>query len=145
MIIRQTKISDFTQIEVLVKRFFDESIGLFGFDISSENVLALIQHNYKTSFVAELEGAPIGIIGGVIETGVGTNDKIFHEVIWYVNEEYRRYGIKLLHHLEKWCRENEIKFVVMCNMGNLNDEKLERVYKSFGYKLFEKQYIKEVS
>ena len=144
MIIRKGTLEDLKKVKHLVASFFNESVGKYGFECNDESLLVLMRTLQPNSFVIEKDNKVIGVIAGSIETAMATNDKMFHEIIWYVDKIHRRYGIKLLRHCEKYYKENGIKFIIMCNMGNLNDEKLERFYTKMGYNLFEKQYIKEL-
>ena len=143
MNIRKIHINDYDFISSLVREFFDESIGKYGFSINDDQVRQMVVAAESSSFVAEHDGKVVGVIGGLVENGIGTTDKLYREIIWYVNENYRTCGVRLLKHCEAWCKENNIKHMVVCNMGNLNDSKLERFFNRCGYELFEKQYIKE--
>ena len=93
-------------------------------------------------FVMEKDGKIIGVIAGNFVQFPTSDFKVFQEIIWYVLPEYRKHGIKLFRETEKHCKSIGIQAVIMGNMANLNNDKMDKFYKSQGYKTLEVQWVK---
>jgi hypothetical protein len=106
--IRQATANDVTQIVELGRRWLRESpIN----DITADNpkwatdtANMLVSAPYARTFVAERDGAIIGMIGFVVLPQIFSGELIAEELIWYVPREHRQGapGLKLL-----WAAEAE--------------------------------------
>ena len=145
MIVRKAKPKDFPQIELMVEEFMNSSLSAFGITIDKQVLDNLMIELADTSFV--LEDKPdeiIGILAGRINTETTSGNKIFQEVIWYVTESKRKYGLLLMKKLESYCKENGIKAILLNYIANSMPKKLARLYERMGYKYLESHYIKRI-
>lgn len=144
MIVRPVEEKDFDAILKLIREFQSESLDAYNLLCNDRIALSIMSKFLGNSFALEADGRIVGVIAGLIVTYPLNDEKIFHEHIWYVNEGYRRYGIKLYRRLEDHCRENGIKKIIMVCMANSKADKLEEFYKRLGYELLESHYIKTI-
>lgn len=97
-----------------------------------------------TSFVLEMEGKIVGVLGGMIANYPLNGELIYQELAWYVNKKYRLHGIRLFKVLEQFCHEKGIKKIGVTLMANSKAEKLEKFYERLGFTYLEKHYIKNL-
>jgi len=144
--IRLVETKDIDQLIPLVKAFYDESLSKYGFPMSEEVVKATIEHHIKneSGLVLEIDNKVVGTIAGQFVELMGSGQKVFQEVIWYVLPEYRKYGLKLFDETEEHCKRIGMSAIIMGYMGNLNCEKMDRFYKRHGYEPLEVQWIKKL-
>ena len=103
----------------------------------------MTQHcDNKSALVLVMEDKIAGVIAGQFVQFPTSDFKVFQEVIWYVLPAYRRHGLSLFHETEKYCKSIGIKAIIMGNMANLNNDKMERFYLGQHYKPMEVQWIK---
>jgi len=134
---------DMSELLPLVKSFYDESLKNYGFDFNEEALKSVIEsHCENNSGLVMVEDRIVGVIAGNFIQFPTSNIKIFQEVIWYVLPEYRKNGLRLFKETEKYCKAIGIQAVIMGNMANLNNDKMDRFYKSQGYSTLEVQWIK---
>lgn len=93
---------------------------------------------------------PIGIIAGYTTEALFTNQKVATEVMWWVYPEHRgrsRASIELLQAFEHWASMVGSSYVQMASLASLDDSRgiVEKIYKKFGYKTTEINYIKEIN
>ena len=139
--IRRTKQADLPEILKLVKEFHLESLNKYDLFLNEEVINKIMPAMVETSFVLEVNGEIKGVIAGFFDTHILDNEKLFHEVIWYVSKEYRGRGAGLLSEMEQYCRDKGVKYFVMINMGD-SDKVFSKFYKSQGFKKLETQWIK---
>lgn len=142
--IRTAVIEDMSELLPLVKRFYDESLKYYGFSFDEDVLKAIIKGHCeaKSGLVLVEDDKIVGTIAGNFVQFPTSNYKVFQEVIWYVLPEYRRHGIKLFKETEIYCKSIGVQAVVMGNMANLNNNKMDNFYKSQGYKMMEVQWLK---
>lgn len=142
--IRVAKITDIENTMPLVEAFYEESLKAFGLPLSKEVLTTIMtEHcNNQSALVMEEDGKIVGVIAGKFVQFPVSDYKVFQEVIWYVLPEHRKHGIRLFKESEKHCKSIGMQAVIMGNMANLNNEKMDRFYQSQGYKTLEVQWIK---
>lgn len=141
--VRLAEERDIEPVLGLLKEFHTESLNkynLFCDDTIARQTLKVL---YPTSFVLELEGKTVGVLAGQVATFPLNNELIYHEWVWFVNKKYRLHGISLYHKLEEYCKEKDIKKIIMITLAN-NADKLEKFYKRLGFTFLEKHFIKEL-
>ena len=86
----------------------------------------------------------VGILGGRLITDICSNLPAYEELIWYVRKEHRNCGMRLMYHMEDWCKKNNINRVIMSCMHNSKTEKLFKLYKRIGFEEMETRFIKQI-
>lgn len=142
--IRQATEEDIPKAFDLVHEFQKESMDDFGFSCDDSYLLDLMPKLVMTTLILEIDGEVRGLLTGVISNYVGNREPVYQEIMWFVSKKYRKYGIKLLQYLEKWCKERNINQIIMVCLGNHTEQALDKLYKSFGYRTLEVQYIKQL-
>ena len=142
--VRAVEEKDFEGVLQLLKEFQKESLDLYNLFCDEKIALSIMQKFLGYSFVLDDNGVIGGVIAGTIINYPLNNEKIYHEQIWYVNKTYRKYGIKLYLKLEQYCKQNNIKKIIMVSMANSKTQKLEEFYKRLGYTLLEQHFIKNL-
>ncbi|MFA5388877.1 MAG: GNAT family N-acetyltransferase [Candidatus Omnitrophota bacterium] len=140
--IRKATIADIDSAIDLLKEFQEESLAEYGIRIELNFAKEFVKTYVANSLVIEAEGKIVGVVSGIITDYPLDGSKIYQEAVWYVSKAYRKYGIKLLKHLEDKCRAEGIRHLVMVHLGNDIGEKIERFYLHNNFKYLEKHYIK---
>lgn len=140
--IRENKKEDKEFIIDLLQEFHQESLSEYGFKFQKEYVVENIEKRADLVLVLLVDNKLVGVIAGVIMDSPIDDSQYFQEVIWYVNKKYRRYGVKLLRHLEKICKDRGYMAVVMVSLANSMAKKLESFYSRCKYSKLETHYIK---
>ncbi len=142
--VRLAKIEDIEPVLLLLKDFHKESLSKYNVFCDDNVARVFMQKCVETSFVLEMEGKVVGILGGMITHYPLNDEKMYYEMVWYVDPKYRLHGVSLFHKLEDYCKEQGIKKIGMALMANSKATKLEKFYKRLGFELLEKHYIKSV-
>jgi GNAT superfamily N-acetyltransferase len=138
----------FNDVIKIVENFHKEAVGEYdeAFDVGS------IVHFIETNREANSNNALLLIIDDVCQGMIfGTSfksmlneRKIWQEIIWYVNEPYRRHGIKLLKEMEKLLKSNGVSIMIMAVLENSKTEKLKEFYERLGFKKMETHYTRNL-
>ena len=141
--IRRYQNEDYDSIAGLIKEFYEASMNHYNIMQDSDKKLRdICEACGSTSFVLSVDGQIVGLIAGIVGSSHLSDQPVYQELVWYVSEKHRRYGIRLLNHLEAWCYLHGIKQIVMARMSNSMPEKISKLYEAMGYKEFEIHYIK---
>lgn len=129
----------------LIVQFYKQSLDEYGL-IQSEKVVDEFEMTCgQSTFILLKEDVPIGILAGSVVDSSMFGQKIYQELIWYVDEKHRGEGFKLLKHLEEWCREKGIGKIIMAFMHNSMPDRLYEFYQKKGYVPLETHLIKDLS
>ena len=146
--IRKAELKDVPAVVRLVKEFFEESLSEYGLLLESKTIFETLE-NYAKNYigiVAEENGEIVGVVGGLVSSSIFDKGQLVgQETIWYVDKRFRGgvIGLKLIKAFEEECKIRGAKLIAMVNMGNLYTDVLDKIYKRRGYKLMERQYIRE--
>lgn len=133
-----------SDIAWLIQCFQNESLKEYGVEIDSTVLLNEIDKLRDQFFLLIIDGKCEGMIAGK-EVKTPLNPiPIWYEVIWYVSEKYRKYGVRLLKHARKILKEEGYKQMVMVCMHNSKALKLFKLYNKMGYKTMEHHFIGEL-
>ena len=163
---RKATVHDTSAIKELVDMFHKEYITGLGFEMSdlifqkiaSTNILsstwvahlpdepipAKFEGNVKVASDDVKFGKVVGVFSGYYTTYILNNEKLFHEIVWYVNPDHRRCGLSLYKHCEVAIKEQGAKKIVMIHMANAMSEELSSLYSKLGYKPLETHYVKDL-
>ena len=144
MEIRLITEEDYEQCMELVAEFAEESLTEYGTYMDLEQLKRTFNMVAKTSFAAVVDNKVVGVLGGHIRADLCSTLPVYEEIIWYVSEKYRKYGIKLMRFVENYCRENNINRITMSCMHNSKTEKLFRLYEKMGFTPMETRFMKEL-
>lgn len=144
--IRQATVEDLPGMEAGAREFYASSKYLGKFDpvrfvsvwtnlISSQAgvIFLLIEAD-------ELEGA----IGGVVYPDLYSGEIIATEFFWFVRQEHRGGGLRLYKEFEEWAKWKGASQIRMVHLQDSMPDKLERLYRHWGYQPIETHYAKEL-
>lgn len=143
--IRRFENEDFNACHRLAEEFEAESLAEYGARVTPASTRKLFDRVKDTSFMLFVDDEPAGMLAGAVLESALSGDKVYKEVVWFVSKEYRRYGLKLRQHVEKWCCANDIDRLMMAMMHNSKTKKLEALYKRLGFRPMETRFIKRLS
>lgn len=136
--------SRFDEVAELVRQFHEESLSEYqqSFDI---NALKSVMHKYiADSYLLIIDGKCQGLIAGQSVTSPFNNQKIYQEMVWFVNKAYRKYGVFLLNNAMAKLKESGYTAIVLALMYNSKTDKLVKLYERMGFKPFECHYIRSL-
>lgn len=104
--------------------------------------------DYGVVFVAETEGGALcGMIAGeIMELWFNPEYKVTQELFWWTDESHRcMLWRSLLNELVRWSEKSGCRKISMrSSLSNSGTEKLERIYKKWGFVPYDVFYIKEL-
>jgi GNAT superfamily N-acetyltransferase len=119
---------------------FKEYDAVFDINVIKQS----IQTYKKDSFLLLNDVKCEGILAGMTVNSLSGGGKMFQEVIWYVNEKYRKYGIYMLKEAEKRLKDQGYTAIIMALLFNSKADKIDKLYKRMGYNPFETHYIRNL-
>jgi len=128
-------------VQRLVRNFQDESLEEYGLSFNDQALLDTIDALKDQAFLMILDGKCEGLLAGKEVRSPISTDKVWHEVIWYVNKHCRRYGLKLLNTARAVLKAEGFTAIVMVYMHNSKSDKLHRLYTRLGYRPMETNWI----
>ena len=144
MEVRLGKTEDYPSACELLTEFAEELLFGFGFDISPEKIQQTFDEVYQTSFVAIVDGEVVGTLAGRVAHNFCGRDEVYEEIIWFVRKEYRKYGVKLLRHVEQQCKEWGLSHISMSLTYGSQTDKLSRFYSRLGYEPMHTLFLKDL-
>ena len=149
MIIRKAELKDVDDVLFLTNNFFNESLSSYGLNLEEKTIRNTLTHYISNliGIVAEDNGKVVAAIGGFVAPSIfDENQLIGQETIWFVDKNYRSgtIGLKLIFAFEEECKSRGANLVAMVHMGNCYADVLDKFYNIRGYRIMEKQYIKEI-
>lgn len=138
--IEKATLVDLPQCLVCAEKF----INFYGFTWNLESATKTMEHilDQGTFIIAKEEGKVIGGAAAVlIPNPWNSNELIFQELFWWVEEDYRAgsVGIRLLLELEKQAPKDATIVISVLPKSNIKNETLSKL----GYVVRELAYTKE--
>ena len=125
----------------LIKNFYDEALGEFGIKFELDVVLRTLEEYKRNVFLLIINDKAEGILAGKeVKTPI-SDERLWHELIWYVNKSYRKGGVLLLRQVQRILKDEGYNEMIMVLMANSKADKLARFYERLGFREMEKHYI----
>jgi len=128
-------------VQRLVKEFHAESLDLYGLTFNEQALDSTIEALKHEAYLVIIDGRAEGLMAGKPVTAPSSNEKIWHEVIWYVAKRFRKYGVRLFKQVREQLKERGFTALVMIYMHNSKSDKLARLYERLGFTAMETNYI----
>lgn len=143
MTIRPADAQDVPRIVEMGVRFIAESeywrLGTASVDKLTALALHLMEHG--AMFVAEQDGAVVGMVGGFFYEHPMVDATIANEAVWWVEPEARgMVGKALRETFEQWAHERQATHVVMV----APNDRVGRHYEKVGYSTLERAFLRRV-
>ena len=129
-------------VENFHKEAITEYLGLFDPKILIQTITGLKDSNSKNAFLLIVDDVCQGIMAGIEFKAMASDQKIFQEIIWYVNQPFRRYGVKLFKKAQELLKLNGIDIMIMAVLENSKSEKIKSFYERLGFKAMETHYMR---
>ena len=128
MIVREATDSDFSQLDELCEKFFEEG-GMSGIPRNFSAGLRRHVDNGIGLCLTLVDGDRVwGTIGALVSEDFITSDLVCTEMFWYVDPDHRRQGIKLHRALEAEAKKRGCARIYMVHLAKLNASKMEKYY-----------------
>ena len=135
----------FLDVVRLVENFHKEALSeyddLFNPNVLIENINSI---NPKDIFLLIVNETCQGILYGTRFKSMVSGKEVWQEIIWYVNESFRGYGVKLLSEVEKVLKSSGVSTIIMAVLENSKTEKLKTFYQRLGYKPMETHFVRSI-
>ena len=132
----------------IVKNFHEDSLkefdGHFSPEALIETITQLKQTQADSCFLLIVDGKCEGLLAGVSCRSFFNGKPIFQELIWYINKEHRKYGLKLLQKVENELLSRGISSIIMAVMENSMTQRIKDLYVRLGYRPMETHYIRNL-
>ena len=135
----------FLDVVKLIENFHAEAIGEYDDFFSSDAAIETIKTaDHSNAFLLIIDEVCQGILYGVNIISPTSGKKIFQEVIWYVNEPFRKYGVRLLREVEKILKSKGVSIMIMAVLENSKTAKLKSFYERLGFKPMETHFVRSL-
>ena len=128
-------------VKRLVKDFHAESLDEYGMTYNDQALADTIDALKYQAFLLIVDGKCEGMLAGKEVRTPTSDEKIWHEVVWYVSKVARRHGLKLLNVAKQVLKAEGFKAIVMVYMHNSKSDKLHKLYTRLGYTPMETNFI----
>jgi hypothetical protein len=134
----------FLDVVTLVENFHKEAVVEYDNLFDANTIIETIKTNKDSgnAFLLIIDGTCQGIIFGMIAKSMLNGKLMFQEIIWYVNKPYRKYGVRLLKHVENMLQLKGVSIIIMALLENSKAEKLKVFYERLGYKPMETHFVR---
>ena len=141
---RPATIADIPRMTELGRRFHAYAgLDEVAFDDKSfaDTIKAGIASDWQAYFVAEVDGQVAGMTGGVIYPSYFNHSGLAgQEMFWWA--EKPGIGKSLYQALEQWAKDKGCKAFTMVALHDGQVERMDKLYRSMGYRPSEHSYIK---
>ena len=131
----------------IVRNFHGEAVGEYDNIFDVEALAQTIEdnaQNHHNCFLLILDGRAEGMLFGATFKSLINGKDIFQEIVWYVNEPYRRYGVKLLKDVQNILQSRGVNIMIMAVLENSKTSKLKSFYEKMGFKLMESHFVRSL-
>jgi len=135
-------------VMTLVDNFYLEAIHYHNTGLDKEvlarTVTNIGQAQGGNAYLLIVDDRCQGILAGIEIPNMINKKRIFQELVWYINEPFRRYGVALLKRVQEMLKAQGFEMMIMGVLENCKTEKIKRLYERMGFALFESQYIRSL-
>lgn len=132
----------------LVENFHTEVVSeyLGAFDPLKliQTITGLKDSHAKNAFLLIIDDVCQGMLAGIEFQSMTSDQKIFQEVIWYVNIPFRKYGLWLFNEVQKRLKLSGFTIMMMAVLENSKTEKIKHFYERLGFKPMETHYMRNL-
>lgn len=142
--IRELTASELPLLYRVGHEFFREAKlpGKFVESVFLKNFTNLINAGAAHCFGAFKDENLVGALGCITWKDLYDDEKTSVESFWYVFEEHRGQGVRLMKFYEKWAQKNGIRRCMMGCISGLHDVELGDFYERSGYRRLETTFVR---
>ncbi len=128
----------------LVKAFHKEALSEYALKIDEDNLIKFFDKCVNQSFLLIIDDKVQGLIAGQEIINPVSGERVFQETIWYINEQYRKYGVHLFYEAQEILKQEGYAAIVMVCLANSKTEKIFRLYERMGFVPMEHHFIRKL-
>lgn len=128
----------------VIYNFYEEALKEYSKKIDQASVDSAIERLKDDAFLLIVNGKCEGVLAGVVTQFPISNKKVYQESIWYVNQAFRKYGVKLLKQAQDMLKAQGFTSLVMVCLHNSMTEKLFRFYQRLGFVPLETHFLRSL-
>jgi len=131
-------------VELFHKEAVSEYVGAFDLNVLINTITGFKESQAENCFLLTDDDGCHGILFGVMYKSPASERLMFQEMVWYVEPDYRKYGVKLLREVEKRLKLRQVGTIIMAVLENSKTEKIKSFYQRLGYKPIEVHYARDL-
>ena len=143
MIVERYSVKYNDDIVRLTDAFYNESLKEY-MRLDYKTILDTIDELRHSAFLLVMDDKAVGMLAGKEVTTPLSKDKYWHEVVWYVDKLYRKYGVWMLKQVTQLLKQDGYVGMVMVCMHNSMTDKLSKFYTRQGFKPMETHFIRSL-
>ena len=143
MIVERYSVKYNDDIVRLTDAFYNESLKEY-MRLDYKTILDTIDELRHSAFLLVMDDKAVGMLAGKEVTTPLSKDKYWHEVVWYVDKLYRKYGVWMLKQVTQLLKQDGYVGMVMVCMHNSMTDKLSKFYTRQGFQAMETHFIKAI-
>jgi hypothetical protein len=135
----------YNDVATIINNFYKEAIQYYDIGLDKDKLMhTIVNFKRDNAFLMIIDGKCQGILAGLESPSMLNKKRIFQELIWYVNEPFRSYGVMLLSKVQKLLKNRGFDTLIMTVLEDSKPEQLKRFYTRMGFKHFETHYIRSL-
>jgi hypothetical protein len=142
MIVRRLGVADCCKVWKLAREYI---VGMYesnGFPVDEGKMMYGLKDFVPWSYGLEREGELVGVLGGTVTSVYLLQDLMWCEALFFVDRKYRGHVASFLKQVQEDLRSRDVKHMTLALAGN--SKRLRFLYKRFGYKFLDANYIKSL-
>jgi len=146
MIIERGTKERYPEVLDLIKSFHKEALSEYALKIDEATLIKFFDKCVAQSFllIDEDTNSCEGLIAGQEIINSVSGERIFQEMIWYINEPFRKYGVYLFHKAQEILKQEGYAAIVMVCLANSKTDKLTQLYEKLGFIPMEQHWIRKL-
>lgn len=138
----------YPQVLSVIENFHAEAVGdyvgLFEPESATDTIKLFDGENASNAFLLIVDDVCQGVFAGMEYKSMTSGGRIFQEIIWYVNKDFRGQGVRFFKEVENILKSRGISLIIMAVLENSKTIKIKRLYEILGYRPMEVHYIKNL-
>ena len=128
----------------LIRSFHKEALSEYALKIDEDNLIKFFDKCVAQSFLLIIDNKCVGLIAGQEVINPVSGERVFQETIWYINEQFRKYGVFLFNKAQEILKQEGYAAIVMVCLANSKTEKLFKLYERMGFVPLEHHFIRRL-
>ena len=130
----------------LVRNFHKEALSDYALKIDEDSLIKFFDKCVAQMFllIDEKTDKCEGLIAGQEIINPVSGERTFQEIMWYVNEHYRKHGVYLFYKAQEILKQEGFAAIIMVCLANSKTEKLFKLYERLGFIPLEHHFIRKL-
>jgi len=130
----------------LVYSFHKEALSEYALKINQDTLVKFFDKCVEQSFllIDDATNKCIGLIAGIETTNQVSDERMFEEKIWYINQAYRSNGVYFFNKVQEMLKADGFDIMTMVCLANSKTEKLFKLYERLGFVPMEHHFMRRL-